>query len=103
MRAFDLTTSGASDTAAFELGGLVVSSSFVHGLTSIDLLSQEIKSAPRVLTIFSETQNPDLRIRSISNNSETVTLKAPPPWKDSAEQEEGLPVEIFERITEWLR
>ncbi|AWM05860.1 hypothetical protein [Bradyrhizobium symbiodeficiens] len=46
---------------------------------------------------------PDFKIRSMSNDSETVTLKASSPWKDSAEQEEGLPVEIFERITEWLR
>ncbi|WP_051462835.1 serine aminopeptidase domain-containing protein [Bradyrhizobium sp. 44] len=103
MRAFDLTMSGASDAAASELGGLLVSSSFVHGLNSIDLLSQEIPPAPRVLTIFSETHNPGFNIRSTSNNSETVTLKASSPWKDSAEQEEGLPVEIFERITEWLR
>jgi pimeloyl-ACP methyl ester carboxylesterase len=94
----------SSDTTGSELGGLSVSSSFVCGLNSIDLSLRELRLPSKVLTIFTEAQHPDRNIRSsFGKNSEVITLKAPLPWRDSTEQEEGLPVEVFERILAWLR
>ncbi|TYL92013.1 hypothetical protein FXB40_26570 [Bradyrhizobium rifense] len=101
----DPAVSGSSAVAAdSELGGLLVSSSFVDGLSSIDLCSRRVMLPSRVLTIFTDGPHRDCEIGSLSkDSSEVATLKAPSPWKDSAEQEEGLPVEVIDRILKWLK
>jgi pimeloyl-ACP methyl ester carboxylesterase len=95
--------SDPTDAAASQLGGLLVSSSFVDGLKSIDLSSREVRLPSKVLTIFTDNQHRECKIGSLSNDSEVTVLEAPSPWRDSAEQEEGLPVKVFERMLQWLR
>ncbi|QDP23806.1 serine aminopeptidase domain-containing protein [Bradyrhizobium cosmicum] len=94
---------GPPEVAASQLGGLLVSSSFIDGLRSIDLSSREVRLPSNVLTIFSNNQHRECNIGSASKDSEVAILEAPSPWRDSADQEEGLPVEVFERILKWLR
>ncbi|OAF13595.1 hypothetical protein AYJ54_43485 [Bradyrhizobium centrolobii] len=101
-RSIDSAASGPSDAAvALELGGLLVSSSFFDGLKSIDLRSRKVRLPPKVLTILTDNQHRSGEMVGL-DRSEIAILKAPSPWKDSAEQEEGLPVEVFERILKWL-
>jgi uncharacterized protein len=94
---------GSPEVAAYELGGLLVSSSFIDGLRSIDLCSCEVRLPSKVLTIFTDSKHRECNIGSTLNDSEVAILEAPSPWRDSADQEEGLPVEVFERMLKWLR
>ncbi|WFU79156.1 alpha/beta hydrolase [Bradyrhizobium sp. CIAT3101] len=87
-----------------ELGGLLVSNAFVDELKSIDLFSSKVTIPANVLTIFTENQHRGFEIGcSPDSRSEVAILRAPSPWKESTEQEERLPVEVFDRILKWLR
>ncbi|WP_407152781.1 serine aminopeptidase domain-containing protein [Bradyrhizobium sp. ORS 86] len=101
-----------SDSAAYaeskaglasELGGLLVSSAFVRGLADIDLSTYQAPASMRMLAVFTETGLPDGAFSGFfDSGGEVARLQAPPPWKDAAERDEGLPVEVCERILKWL-
>src|SRR5438132_5085191 len=87
-----------------ELEGLSVSPAFVSGLKAIDLCSEKLGLQARRLTIFTCKPPSDCELLSSEgHNSEVLILKTASPWKDASERTETLPIEVYERIIEWLR
>jgi uncharacterized protein len=85
-----------------ELGGLSVSRAFVEGLNSIDLSARQLRLPLRVLTILTEDRHSASSIGVSLKNSEVLRLKATSPW-DAPEWDQGMPVDVIERIVTWLR
>lgn len=86
--------------ATAEIRGRVVSSAFLAGLRAIDLCSEKSSTPSSTLTIFSQrppTDCPPLRDIQLVN-VETVS-----PWQDAGSESGILPVQVYERILEWLR
>ncbi|MEH2544066.1 pimeloyl-ACP methyl ester carboxylesterase [Bradyrhizobium sp. AZCC 2262] len=87
-----------------ELEGLSVSPAFVSGLKAIDLCSEKLGLQARRLTIFTCKPPSDCQLlNSEGRTSEVLVLKTASPWKDATERTETLPIEVYERIVEWLR
>jgi alpha-beta hydrolase superfamily lysophospholipase len=86
--------------ATAEIRGRVVSSTFVSDLRAIDLCSEECSTPPQTLTIFS--QRPPTKC-TLLQWTEVVTVDAIAPWQDVESESGILPIQVYDRIVEWLR
>jgi pimeloyl-ACP methyl ester carboxylesterase len=87
-------------TATAEIRGRVVSLAFLEGLRSIDLCSEKASAPSPTLTIFS--QRPPTNCVRLQR-TQTVSVETVLPWQ-GVESESGiLPIQVYDRILEWLR
>jgi exosortase A-associated hydrolase 2 len=89
-----------SHGAAAEIRGRVVSPAFIAGLRAIDLCTETSAAPPATLAIFSQHAPTNC---TRLQDTQMVSVDAVLPWQD-AESESGiLPIQVYERILEWLR
>jgi len=83
-----------------EIRGRVVSSAFVDGLRAIDLCSEKDGAQSATLTIFS--QRPPANCARLQG-TQIMSVETVLPWQDIESESGVLPVQVYERILEWLR
>jgi pimeloyl-ACP methyl ester carboxylesterase len=86
--------------ATAEIRGRVVSSAFVEGLRAVDLCSEKATAPSTTLTIFS--QRPPANCARLQR-TQIVTVETVLPWQDIESESGILPIQVYERILEWLR
>ena len=94
---------GAS--AVLEMEGVPVSQAFVSDLQAIDLCSKELRLPARRLIVFTDRPATPCKLLddNLASEADILMMNAALPWSVAPAGEEAFPIEICDRIIEWLR